>query len=845
MCEEETMKLQKQIIRFFSVALIGSVIVTGCGGGAGGNANSSDGSGDNSGGSNQSSNSAPQISGSAEPFVQATTQYDFKPTARDGDGDTLTYSVQNLPAWANFDANTGELSGQPGSGDIGQYNDITISVSDGADKVSLAPFSVEVFNPPLTKQSIGTQNATVTTTADGFDATGDVTVTSGGNTTELKNANLQFKFDGGDNLSSVTGTATLPASISDYLLIPNPLTVKVGLYSGAQINADPDIGVDSSGGIRLVDKRQYLVFFIGAEMNISYQNKNSSSQVPITLGLGEAQTLIIEDPTDPFAYMFGYENGLGFGTGYSLHGLIPYVSKFADTGPDAFPQLDTFYGNEVDKGVFPVGIKVFDLLSITGDRVLHNPSLYDIDWTNPLDSNLHYQAGYNGSAEFSFGVVGIGLFSYHLADASATLEVGVKRQHLALQGVYQPTEDSQPIWLPARPSPEPTDKLVANLSFDPTTGIAMELRGKYLAAYPSETSPTYLQGSMHLDQNGLSLSGTIDDASNPITLSASASNDEFDATVQYKVDVNADLTANVLDGMDSIKNQVQSAVTDYTNAVAGYDLAVSLNGLRAQLPTIADKVIATLTPIPGDVYTTAYKDVYDYLYHGKKCPTSLKCYYYRDYVDESAVAKSVATKAKNDATHYIAPYLTALNDLKVHAAEADAASLRQQLKNTLLQVYGMQKINKVVNYSYSYSKDFKVLGKVVYTLKINYSNKYTIRRTLIPPADAAIIKTAADNVDTIPAAYTVMLNAHDIVNSLPTESAIDQAKQEVQQGLTKVPSFDGVGFSKTKGGPQTAYIILSGKKYAVEFNLLDPINAVPNIIGMISSVTIQQASNTP
>ena len=131
------------------------------------------------------------------------------------------------------------------------------------------------------------------------------------------------------------------------------------------------------------------MFFIGASLNITVQNKNNSSQVPVTLGLGDAQSLIIMDPTDPFSYVFGYQNGLGFGTGYSQHGLIPYVPKFADNGSDAFPQLDSFYGNEVDKGVFPIGIKVFDLFSLTATRVIHNqPVRYRLDQSDGLQSAL-------------------------------------------------------------------------------------------------------------------------------------------------------------------------------------------------------------------------------------------------------------------------------------------------------------------------------------------------------------------------------------------------------------------------------------------------------------------------
>lgn len=68
--------------------------------------------------------------------------YSFVPTASDPDGDSLTFSIRNRPPWASFNTATGGLSGTPGSGDAATYNNISISVSDGATNANLAPFSV-------------------------------------------------------------------------------------------------------------------------------------------------------------------------------------------------------------------------------------------------------------------------------------------------------------------------------------------------------------------------------------------------------------------------------------------------------------------------------------------------------------------------------------------------------------------------------------------------------------------------------------------------------------------------------------------------------------------------------
>lgn len=94
------------------------------------------------------SNTAPVISGSPATKVEAGSSYSFTPTASDADGDTLTFSVQNLPSWATFSIATGRISGRPGTEHVGTYSNIRISVSDGTATATLPAFSIEVTAPP-------------------------------------------------------------------------------------------------------------------------------------------------------------------------------------------------------------------------------------------------------------------------------------------------------------------------------------------------------------------------------------------------------------------------------------------------------------------------------------------------------------------------------------------------------------------------------------------------------------------------------------------------------------------------------------------------------------------------
>jgi hypothetical protein len=124
-----------------AIALTGATLaLAGCGGDDEAAATSTDGGGGGGGGGNQ----APTISGTPPGSVVQGTAYAFTPTASDPDGNTLSFSVTNLPTWASFNSTTGRLSGTPTSGHVGTYGNIRISVSDGTAITNLASFSIQV-----------------------------------------------------------------------------------------------------------------------------------------------------------------------------------------------------------------------------------------------------------------------------------------------------------------------------------------------------------------------------------------------------------------------------------------------------------------------------------------------------------------------------------------------------------------------------------------------------------------------------------------------------------------------------------------------------------------------------
>ena len=96
------------------------------------------------------------ISGTPSSTVTEGKTYSFQPSAKDSAGKTLSYSVSNKPSWATFSIATGQLSGTPGSADVGTDSNIVITASDGTTSAALPAFSIAVAAAPTPPQTLGT-----------------------------------------------------------------------------------------------------------------------------------------------------------------------------------------------------------------------------------------------------------------------------------------------------------------------------------------------------------------------------------------------------------------------------------------------------------------------------------------------------------------------------------------------------------------------------------------------------------------------------------------------------------------------------------------------------------------
>jgi hypothetical protein len=84
----------------------------------------------------------PTISGKPASWLYVGSNYSFRPTVADPDSasTSLRFAISNKPAWASFNASTGQLYGTPTA--VGLWTDIRIAVTDGTTSRALTAFSI-------------------------------------------------------------------------------------------------------------------------------------------------------------------------------------------------------------------------------------------------------------------------------------------------------------------------------------------------------------------------------------------------------------------------------------------------------------------------------------------------------------------------------------------------------------------------------------------------------------------------------------------------------------------------------------------------------------------------------
>lgn len=762
-------------------------------------------------------NRAPTISGQAVTEIAAGDMYSFIPNASDPDGDTLTFSVENLSDWMLFNSANGEVSGMPGPSQLGDAANIVITVSDGTLSDALSPFTVSV-NPAKVSTddvvSTGAQDPLpdneLSEGADsGYTTQGDVEVNIAGEPVMIESANLKVEFDADENLVSLVGEGQLPPTIGNFFAINSSAKVRLGLYTGAEINADPDID------ILLKDEFYYLVYYAGISTDIEVGNRKGGAGESITLTspLG-AEILMIADPLDTFYYYYANTPAGIKGVGESDQGFIP----FEPNQPSPF--LDSFEGHEIYKAGTSLGIKVFDFFNIVGDRISKNPQFEDINWEDPLNSDIELKVGFNGVADFALSIFGVGLFEFPVAAASSTIDVGLDRQQMAMQMTIAPDVSWQPDWFTILPSTEVVGEWVIN--GDET--FSAKLSGQYTSNFPDAN----MSGSMLLNNDGATLEAQIPDAKVPLSVSAQFINSQTIYTLLAEVDIADDVKESVDEAFDTEVAEKTAALDDLEAKTENYEIEVSLNGLRAALPAIADGAIAQIRAIPEGVRSSVRSNVISEINNRRTC-TIFGCVPSNSARD--SLANAAGNAAKLDADNQIVAPLAAMTELKFRALQGDAEEFRQALEDALFEAHRYRVVSGTIRVNINMPSPISD-----YTHTHNYSER------VINTTNSDRILSAAQNAHRIQQTSDLRIEASDIYDAIPTEEAIEKARSDLAAGLTNIPTFEGAGLT-IAGNAKTSFILLSGEQRAVEFNVLNPVELLQGIAEVVSDDLITTSNN--
>jgi hypothetical protein len=208
----------------------------------------------------RSANAAPVITAVPTKIVREGERLQFTLNATDADGDTLTYSAENLPDGARLDPASGEFDWTPSYSSAGDYPNVKLIASDG-QRSRFVTFTIFVQNVNQTPQIVplapqyGLEGWPLFFSVIAGDSDGDALVFSAADLprgAQFDTATATFTWTPAYDQAgthTVTVTATDPGGLED--------SIQVELHVG-NVNRPPVVNT-SDHAVRLGDELRFFV----------------------------------------------------------------------------------------------------------------------------------------------------------------------------------------------------------------------------------------------------------------------------------------------------------------------------------------------------------------------------------------------------------------------------------------------------------------------------------------------------------------------------------------------------------------------------------------------------------
>ena len=258
---------------------------------------------------------------------------------------------------------------------------------------------------------------------------------------------------------------------------------------------------------------------------------------------------------------------------------------------------------------------------------------------------------------------------------------------------------------------------------------------------------------------------------------------------------------------------------------------MSLQGIRDDLPALADAAVQRMNDIPAAAREEARSETLDYLRTTCRSvnlgiTTVRQCL--DDVVDATGIASDAGDDAYNIASNAIRSPKAAMLEMKRRALEADDEALRQALKEALTEAYN----NRTVRYQVTVTRSIGAPFDQTYTL---YS--VNAEETALNSSEAALVLQGRDNVDNIGPADSYRIETQQVLDRLPTKEVLNEVKQQVDDNTADMPTVGELGY-RAVGDQYSAFATINGEQIETDINVLSPSDVREGVVELLADILV-------